>query len=300
MADLTPIVDDLTRVIVRALQADARQVCDDSAGGLCVDCGVCAVVCEGRSRKIIEAGASRISARGVNAADVPADIAGYIDHTLLKPDATPQEIEKLCKEAREYHFAAVCINPPFVKQCAELLRGSGVQIATVVGFPLGTHTTATKVFETEQALVDGATEIDMVINVGELKAKHDDFVRNDIAEVVRVAHRAGALVKVIIEAALLTDEEKVRASRLSKEAGADFVKTSTGFGPGGATTHDVALMRQTVGPNIGVKAAGGVKNLEQAQQMIVAGATRIGASAGVKIVQEARGEKVAESAPGKY
>ncbi|HZQ10954.1 MAG TPA: deoxyribose-phosphate aldolase, partial [Anaerolineae bacterium] len=197
---------------------------------------------------------------------MPADIAGYIDHTLLKPDATPQEIEKLCKEAREYHFAAVCINPPFVKQCAELLRGSGVQIATVVGFPLGTHTTATKVFETEQALVDGATEIDMVINVGELKAKHDDFVRNDIAEVVRVAHRAGALVKVIIEAALLTDEEKVRASRLSKEAGADFVKTSTGFGPGGATTHDVALMRQTVGPNIGVKAAGGVKNLEQAQQ----------------------------------
>src|SRR5581483_3386617 len=239
--------------------------------------GVCAVVCEGRSRKIIEAGASRISARGVNAADVPADIAGYIDHTLLKPDATPQEIEKLCKEAREYHFAAVCINPPFVKQCAELLRGSGVQIATVVGFPLGTHTTATKVFETEQALVDGATEIDMVINVGELKAKHDDFVRNDIAEVVRVAHRAGALVKVIIEAALLTDEEKVRASRLSKEAGADFVKTSTGFGPGGATVHDVALMRQTVGPSMGIKAAGGVKNLEQAQQMIAAGATRIGA-----------------------
>lgn len=300
MADLTPIVDDLTRVIVRALQADARKVCDDSAGGLCVDCGVCAVVCEGRSRKIIEAGASRISARGVNAADVPSDIAGYIDHTLLKPDATPQEIETLCREARQYHFAAVCVNPPFVKQCAELLRGSGVQVATVVGFPLGAHTTATKVFETEQALVDGATEIDMVINVGELKAKHDDFVRNDIAEVVRVAHRAGALVKVIIEAALLTDEEKVRASRLSKEAGADFVKTSTGFGPGGATVHDVALMRQTVGPSMGIKAAGGVKNLEQAQQMIAAGATRIGASAGVKIVQEARGERVAESASGKY
>jgi deoxyribose-phosphate aldolase len=242
-----------------------------------------------------------VSARGVNAADVPRDIAGFIDHTLLKPDATPAEIEKLCQEAREYHFAAVCVNPPFVRQCAALLRGSGVEVATVVGFPLGTHTTATKVFETEQAVVDGATEIDMVINVGGLKAGRDDFVRDDIRAVVEAAHRANALVKVIIEAALLTDEEKVRASRLSKEAGADFVKTSTGFGPGGATVHDVALMRQTVGPNLGVKAAGGVKNLEQAREMIQAGATRIGASAGVKIVQEARGAKPASPGPaGKY
>lgn len=300
MFDLYPLIDELTDVITRALQANASRVCDDSAGGLCVDCGVCAVVCSGRARKIIDAGASRLTARGLNAADVPSDIAGYIDHTLLKPDATPGEINKLCQEAREYHFAAVCVNPPFVKQCAELLRGSSVQIATVVGFPLGAHTTATKVFETEQAIVDGATEIDMVINIGELKAKHDDFVRDDIRAVVQAAHRQGALVKVIIEAALLSDEEKIRASRLSKEAGADFVKTSTGFGPGGATAHDVALMRETVGPGLGVKAAGGVKNLQQAQEMIDAGATRIGASAGVKIVQEARGQKVEAADGGRY
>jgi deoxyribose-phosphate aldolase len=300
VTNLYPLIDDLTNAITRALQANANKVCDENVGGLCVDCGMCAVVCEGRARKIIDAGAARLSARGLNAADVPSDIAGYIDHTLLKPEATPAEIETLCKEAREYHFAAVCVNPPFVKQCADLLKGSGVQVATVVGFPLGAHTTATKVFETEQAIVDGATEIDMVINIGELKAGQDDFVRDDIRAVVHAAHRAGAIVKVIIEAALLNDEQKVRASRLSKEAGADFVKTSTGFGPGGATAHDVALMRETVGPGLGVKAAGGVKNLEQAQEMIKAGATRIGASAGVKIVQQARGEKVETASAGKY
>jgi deoxyribose-phosphate aldolase len=302
--DLNTIVGDLTNVIVRALQADARAVCDDHVGGLCVDCGVCAVVCADRTRKMIGAGATRISARGVRAGDVPKDIAKYIDHTLLKPDATPAEIEKLCREAREYGFAAVCVNPPFVKQCSDLLRGTAVAVAVVVGFPLGAHTTSTKVFETEQAIVDGATEIDMVINIGELKAKHDTYVRDDIREVVEAAHRGGAIVKVIIEAALLTDEEKVRACLLAKEAGADFVKTSTGFGPGGATVHDVALMRATVGPDMGVKAAGGVKNLAQAQEMIAAGATRIGASAGVKIVQEARGQTVSadgkQEAQGKY
>lgn len=300
MSDLAPLINNLTDAIVRAMQAQARKVCDESIDGLCVDCGVCAVVCEGRARRILDAGAERLTARGVNASAVPADIAGYIDHTLLKPEATPAEIEKLCREAREYHFAAVCVNPPFVKQCAELLRGSGVHVATVVGFPLGAHTTATKVFETEQACVDGATEIDMVINIGALKAGRDELVREDILGVVESAHRAGALVKVIIEAALLTDEEKIRASRLSQAAGADFVKTSTGFGPGGATAHDVALMRQTVGPAIGVKAAGGVKDYKQAQEMIQAGATRIGASAGVKIVQAARGEQVAPVAAGRY
>lgn len=300
MSDLAPLINNLTDAIVRAMQAQARKVCDESIDGLCVDCGVCAVVCEGRARRILDAGAERLTARGVNASAVPADIAGYIDHTLLKPEATPAEIEKLCREAREYHFAAVCVNPPFVKQCAELLRGSGVHVATVVGFPLGAHTTATKVFETEQACVDGATEIDMVINIGALKAGRDELVREDILGVVESAHRAGALVKVIIEAALLTDEEKIRASRLSQAAGADFVKTSTGFGPGGATAHDVALMRQTVGPAIGVKAAGGVKDYKQAQEMIQAGATRIGASAGVKIVQAARGEQAAPVAAGKY
>lgn len=298
MANLYPLIDELTNAITRALQSGATRVCDDSVDGLCVDCGVCAVVCAGRARRIVEAGAARLSARGLNAADVPADIAGYIDHTLLKADATPAEIEKLCQEARQHHFAAVCVNPPFVKQCAELLRGSNVGIATVVGFPLGAHTTETKVFETEQALADGATEIDMVINIGALKAGRNDAVREDIRGVVLAAHRVGGIVKVIIEAALLTDEEKVRASRLAKEAGADFIKTSTGFGPGGATAHDVALMRQAVGPNLGVKAAGGVKNLEQAQEMIQAGATRIGASAGVKIVQESRGVRVEPAAAG--
>lgn len=290
MSDLNLLIDDLTNVIVRALQADSRRVCQDHVDGLCVDCGVCAVVCEGRTRRILDAGAERISTRNVNPGAVPRDLAKFIDHTLLKPDATAAEIEQLCREAREFGFAAVCVNPPFVRQCAELLRGSDVGIATVVGFPLGAHTTATKVFETEQALVDGATEIDMVINIGELKAGRDSYVREDIRRVVEAAHGGGALVKVIIEAALLNDEQKVRASRLSREARADFVKTSTGFGPGGATAHDVALMRQTVGPDIGVKAAGGVKNLAQAQEMISAGATRIGASAGVKIMQEARGK----------
>lgn len=300
MSDLYPLIDELTSAITRALQLDAKKVCDDSVGGLCVDCGVCAVVCSGRARKILDAGATRITGRGLNAADVPRDMAGFIDHTLLKPDATAAEIETLCREAREYHFAAVCVNPPFVKQCADLLAGSGVGIATVVGFPLGAHTTATKVYETEQAIVDGATEIDMVINIGALKAKRDEIVRDDIRAIVEASHRAGALVKVIIEAALLNDEEKTRASKISKEAGADFVKTSTGFGPGGATTHDVALMRAAVGPNLGIKAAGGVKNLQQAQEMIQAGATRIGASAGVKIVQEARGEKVEPPVGGRY
>lgn len=216
------------------------------------------------------------------------NIAKYIDHTLLKPDAMPAEVEKLCNEACEYGFAAVCVNPPLVKLCADLLRGTGVNVATVVGFPLGAHTTATKVFEAEQAIADGAHEIDMVIHLGMLKANRDDYVREDIRQVVESAHRQNAIVKVIIEAALLIDEEKVRACKLAQAAGADFVKTSTGFGPGGATVHDVELMRATVGQTMGVKAAGGIKTFAQAQEMIAAGATRIGASASIQIVQEAR------------
>jgi deoxyribose-phosphate aldolase len=189
------------------------------------------------------------------------EIAKFIDHTLLKPEATPADIAKLCAEAREYHFAAVCVNPPFVKQCAEALRGTGVAVCTVVGFPLGAHTTATKVFETNDAIASGATEIDMVIHIGALKAGQDDAVREDIHAVVVEAHRQNAIVKVIIECALLTDAEKVRACELAKQAGADFVKTSTGFSTGGATVNDVALMRRTVGDTMGVKAAGGIKTL---------------------------------------
>jgi deoxyribose-phosphate aldolase len=304
MDDLNSIADDLIGIIVRALQEAPASACGGDPSGVCADCGKCAALCPDRTRHMLEAGAGRISATGVRGANVPRDIAKYIDHTLLKPDATPTEIEKLCQEAREYGFAAVCVNPPFTKMCADLLKGSGVAVAVVVGFPLGAHTTATKVFESEQAIVEGATEIDMVMNIGALKARRDDYVREEIRNVVEAAHRLCAIVKVIIEAALLSNEEKTRSCNLAKEAGADFVKTSTGFGPAGATVQDVELMRRTVGPGIGVKAAGGVKTLAQAQQMIAAGATRIGASAGVKIVQEARGQKQPESAmaeaKGKY
>ncbi len=215
------------------------------------------------------------------------EIEKYIDHTLLKPEATSADIARLCDEAKAYGFAAVCVNPNHVKECTFLLQGK-VGIATVVGFPLGAHTTPTKVFEAMQAIADGATELDMVIDIGALKAKQNATVEEDIRAVVQACHAADKLVKVIIEAALLTDEEKERACQLAKVAGADYVKTSTGFGPGGATVRDVALMRQTVGESMGVKAAGGIRNYEQAKALIDAGATRLGSSAGVKIVQEAR------------
>ncbi|MBI3160045.1 MAG: deoxyribose-phosphate aldolase [Chloroflexi bacterium] len=211
-----------------------------------------------------------------------------IDHTLLKPDATADQIAQLCFEARKYGFASVCVNPAFVKLCADLLKGTPVKVCTVIGFPLGASATDVKVFETETALRDGATEIDMVINIGALKARDHDPVARDINGVVRAAHAAGALVKVIIETSLLTNEEKVAACLLAKEAGADYVKTSTGFAGGGATVEDVALMRRVVGPKMGVKASGGVKDYDDAQSLIAAGATRIGASAGIKIAQ---GEK---------
>ncbi len=215
-------------------------------------------------------------------------IAQVIDHTLLKPEATREQIDRLCREALEYHFASVCVNPTHVGRCAELLRGSDVKVCTVIGFPLGATTTAVKAYETRQAIDDGATEIDMVINIGALKSGHLDAVQADIGAVVDAAHAAGALVKVIIETALLSDDEKVTACRLAQAAGAEFVKTSTGFGPGGAKVEDVALMRRVVGPEMGVKASGGVRNYADVQAMIAAGATRIGASAGVAIVSEAR------------
>lgn len=216
-------------------------------------------------------------------------LAQMIDHTLLKPDATPAQIDALCAEAREYEFAAVCVNPIYVKKAAQALAGAPVKVCTVVGFPLGATPTAVKVFETRQALQDGATEIDMVLPIGALKAGEQEKVQNDIAAVVEAAHAAAAGVKVIIEAALLTDEEKALACNLAAAAGADFVKTSTGFGPGGATLHDVALMRATVGEEVGVKAAGGIRTYADAQAMVKAGANRLGASAGVKLVTEATG-----------
>jgi deoxyribose-phosphate aldolase len=245
--------------------------------------------CPDRLRGVLDAGATRV---GVHASGgAPSDIAGMIDHTLLKPDATRQNIEELCREAAQFKFATVCVNPTWVSTCARLLAGSGVGVCSVVGFPLGATTADVKEYETRRAIFDGAREIDMVINVGALKSGDLRLVERDIEAVTRPCREAGALSKVIIEAALLTDDEKVTASTLAKAAAADYVKTSTGFGPGGATAADVALMRRVVGAEMGVKAAGGVRDLESVKAMIAAGATRVGASAGVKIVQQARGEK---------
>lgn len=211
------------------------------------------------------------------------DMAAYIDHTQLKPDTTLEKINQILAEAKEYSFASVCVNPYWVSHCAKELENSNVKVCTVIGFPLGASATKIKEMEAKQAIKDGATEIDMVLNIGELKTNNDEAVRKDIQTVV-AAVKNKAVVKVILETALLTKNEKIRACMLAKEAGTDFVKTSTGFSDGGATAEDVSLMRDTVGDNIGVKASGGIRDLETAQKMIRSGATRIGASASVDIV----------------
>lgn len=208
-----------------------------------------------------------------------------IDHTILKPEATKEQVEKLCREAKEYGFASVCVNSSYVPLCAELLADSEVKVCTVVGFPLGAMSTAGKVMETRQAILDGADEIDMVVHVGMIKSGDWDYVEADIQEVVDEA-KDKALVKVIIETCLLTDEEKVHVCRICRDTGADFVKTSTGFSTGGAKAEDVALMRKTVGPDMGVKASGGVRTYEAAEKMVKAGATRLGTSSGIAIVKE--------------
>ncbi|WP_335869313.1 deoxyribose-phosphate aldolase [Bacillus sp. 2205SS5-2] len=212
------------------------------------------------------------------------EVAKMIDHTLLKAEATKQQVDTLCEEAREHQFASVCVNPTWVKYSSEKLQGSDVEVCTVIGFPLGATTPETKAFETKNAIENGATEVDMVINIGALKDRDLELVERDIRAVV-AASKGKALSKVIIETSLLSDEEKVIACELSVKAGADYVKTSTGFSTGGATVADVTLMRKTVGPDIGVKASGGVRSVEDAQAVMEAGATRIGASSGVKIVQ---------------
>jgi deoxyribose-phosphate aldolase len=214
-------------------------------------------------------------------------IAALIDHTLLRPDATAADIRKLCEEARQYSFASVCVNPYWVPLAASALAGSSVKVCTVVGFPLGANATAIKVAETKEAVQAGAQEIDMVLNIGELRGGNNDAVRQDIQAVTEAAHRANAIVKVILETALLDDQQKAVACTLAKNAGAEFVKTSTGFSTHGATASDVALMRKTVGPDMGVKASGGIRTLEDLKSMVAAGATRIGASAGVKILEAA-------------
>ena len=282
-------VETVTQKVLQAL-VTTRGGAGSPAGDhrfdrICAECvGNCVANCTAKVRSMVEAGAERVSYGG-NGADVPADLAKYIDHTLLKPAATAEQIDRLCDEAKQYGFIAVCVNPVWVKRVATNLRGTGVKVASVVGFPLGASTPEIKAMEARRALREGAREIDMVLNVGALKSGDHELVQRDIAGVSEACREVGALNKVILETVLLSDEEKVIASRLAQLAKAHYVKTSTGFGGGGATVFDVALMRETVGSKMGVKASGGVSSAEEAQQMIAAGATRIGASAGVKMVQ---------------
>ena len=284
--NIEELVSQITDVILSRL----------GSSGSASECAVyhdeCFVKCPDRMQSLIASGGVRFGLSGPES-EAARQVARYIDHTLLKPDATRDEILKICEEGALYGFASVCINPIWVREAACALRGSGVKVCTVIGFPLGANAPDTKSFEARRAIFDGASELDMVINVGALKSGDDDLALRDIAGVVQVAHEVGYICKVIIETALLTDDEKIRACMLSKEAGADFVKTSTGFSKGGATVADIALMRRVVGGEMGVKASGGVKDLKQAQDMIRAGATRIGASVGVKIIQEAAGGQVA-------
>jgi deoxyribose-phosphate aldolase len=266
------LVELITREVMAAIAADS-DICNNPEA----------------VRRVVANGADRVAFHG-DAAAVPLDVAKYIDHTLLKPETTGAEIDQLADEAKEHGFATVCINPVWVKRAAERLRGSDVKVSSVVGFPFGANTPEIKAMETRRALRDGAREIDMVINVGALKSGDHDLVRRDIEKVVDAAHEGGAIVKVILETSKLTDEEKVLASAIAREAKADYVKTSTGFGGGGATVFDVALMRETIGPDMGVKASGGVRTAEEVEDMIAAGATRIGASAGVQIVSGGEGD----------
>jgi deoxyribose-phosphate aldolase len=264
---------------------------------ICEDCDLnCAEKCARKTRAVVDAGADRISC-GPKVVELDAGFAGLIDHTLLKPEASRDEIRKLCQEAAKFGFASVCINPWYVPLAAELLRGTKVKVCTVVGFPLGATLPQVKIYEAEEAIKLGAQEIDMVINIGALKSGQDEVVQSDVRGVVEASHRGGAICKVILETALLTVEEKVRASMACKQAGADFVKTSTGFSTSGATADDVALMRAVVGSEIGVKAAGGVRSFEDLKKMVCAGATRIGASASVKIMEQAGGAVPPASAP---
>jgi deoxyribose-phosphate aldolase len=298
-------METLVRAIteeVLARLADANAAPAGECAEVCADCdGRCASKCAGRVHSLMDAGADRISAAG-GLSDVERSIAALIDHTLLKPDASRREIVALCREAVDYGFASVCVNPAWVSLAAELTHGSGVNVCTVIGFPLGAGLTSVKMFEAEEAVKLGAQELDMVMNVGALKSGQDQRVEADIRAVVETAHRCGALCKVILETALLTGEEKVRATLAAARAGADFVKTSTGFASSGATVQDVALigttlreaMRAAVERRIGIKAAGGVRTLDDVQKLVGAGATRIGASASVRILREAHALLAAE------
>jgi deoxyribose-phosphate aldolase len=300
---------DLERVVRRI--ADLAQL-PSAAGGTpsdlctnvaCAFCKVCAETNPELVRRFVDMGADRIAHRP-GGGSVPRELAQYIDHTLLKADATAAQVLELCAEAAEYGFASVCVNPNWVALAAKRLSGTPVKVCSVIGFPLGAHVPEIKALEARRAIRDGAREIDMVINVGALKGGDDELVYRDIRAVTEVCLDGRSLCKVIIETALLNDDEKTRACRLAKRAHADFVKTSTGFGPGGATAGDVALMAAAVrGTKMGVKASGGIRTLEDAQKMIQAGATRLGASAGVRIIKESQGMTVSDgggAGPQKY
>jgi deoxyribose-phosphate aldolase len=292
------LVDQITQQVIASLRGQNSASPSSGTTDDCAD-GRCVADRPERVQRVVSAGASRISSK---LGTLPADtsIASMIDHTLLKPDTTAAEIAQLCHEARTYHFASVCINPTYVKLSADLLKGSDVKVCTVIGFPLGATPPDVKSFEAQQALRDGASEIDMVINVGALRSGDYKLVLKDIGAVSNTAHAANAICKVILETSMLDDEQKVVACQLAKVAGADFVKTSTGFGGGGATVADVTLMRYVVGRDMGVKASGGVRTLQDAQAMIAAGATRIGASAGVRIVKETLGQNVSNTLGSTY
>jgi deoxyribose-phosphate aldolase len=288
-SEFEQLVRVVTEEVVRYLGGAAKPAGTESGRDdeICPDCDLnCAEKCARKTRAVVEAGADRISC-GPSVVQLEAGLAGLIDHTLLKPEATRDDIRRLCAEAARFGFASVCIHPWNVPLAAELLRGTKVKVCTVIGFPLGATLSQVKIYEAEETIKLGAQEVDMVINVGALKSGQDDVVESDIRGVVDAAHRSGAICKVILETSLLTTQEKVRASLASKKAGADFVKTSTGFSTGGATAEDVALMRAVVGSEIGVKASGGVRTLEDLKKMVCAGATRIGASASVKIMEQA-------------
>jgi len=290
--DLARVVEIVTEEVMAALgPAALRQEPQCRCHGVLYEC------CPERLQGVLNAGAARL---GLHANGPAGEVAALIDHTLLKPDATRAEIEALCREAGEHRFATVCVNPGWVGLAASLLRGRGVGVCAVVGFPLGATTPDTKHYETRRAIFDGATEIDMVINVGALKSGELRWVERDMEAVTGPCRESGVTSKVIIEAALLTDEEKVTACALAKAAGADFVKTSTGFAKGGATVADVALMRRVVGESMGVKAAGGVRDYESVRALVAAGASRVGASAGVRIIREATGAPAAPAPAGGY
>lgn len=280
---------DVQRIVARMAELSGGGSSAAFSSLACSCCQACAETNPDFVRQLVGMGADRVG-HEPGAGSVPGELAKYIDHTLLKPEATLEQVQHLCDEAAEFGFASVCVNPPFVRACADRLKGTGVKVCTVVGFPLGTHVPEIKALEARRAIRDGAREIDMVINIGALKGHDEKLTFRDIRAVTDVCMESGVVSKVILETALLTDDEKVRACVAAKKARANFVKTSTGFGGGGATAHDVGLMADAVrGTRMGVKASGGIRSYEDAQTMIAAGATRLGASAGVKIMSESRG-----------